>query len=58
MKSIEDFTGFSDFAISDAIENALNKAGNPAHFEVIEILGSQGIKTDRQYQVTLKTITK
>ncbi|HAT6978672.1 TPA: dodecin domain-containing protein [Legionella pneumophila] len=55
MKSIEDFTGFSESGIDDAIQNALKKAGNPTHFEVVETLGSQGSQSDRQYQATLKT---
>lgn len=58
MKSIEDFTGFSESGIDDAIQKALKKAGDPAHFEVVETLGSQGSQSDRQYQVTLKTLSE
>ncbi|WP_152571537.1 dodecin domain-containing protein [Legionella norrlandica] len=58
MKSIEDFTGFSESGIDDAIQNALKKAGDPVHFEVIETLSSQGNQSDRQYQVTLKTFNE
>ena len=58
MKSIEDFVGFSESGIDDAVQNALENAGNPMHFEVVETLGSQNNKTRRQYQVTLKTITE
>ncbi|HAT7073354.1 TPA: hypothetical protein JAN90_11415 [Legionella pneumophila] len=57
MKSIEDFTGFSESGIDDAIQNALKKAGNPTHFEVVETLGSQDSLSDRRYQVTLKTLS-
>ncbi len=57
MKSIEDFTGFSESGIDDAIQNALKKAGNPTHFEVVETLGSQDRQSDRRYQVTLKTLS-
>ncbi|AGH55199.1 TPA: dodecin domain-containing protein [Legionella pneumophila] len=57
MKSIEDFTGFSESGIDDAIQNALKKAGNPTHFEVVETLGSQDSQSDRRYQVTLKTLS-
>lgn len=58
MKSIEDFVGFSESGIDDAVQNALENAGNPMHYEVVETLGSQNNKTRRQYQVTLKTITE
>ncbi|KTD34636.1 hypothetical protein Lmor_1169 [Legionella moravica] len=58
MKSIEDFVGFSEAGIDDAVQNALENAGNPLHFEVVETLGSQKNKTRRQYQVTLKKITE
>ncbi|HAT9718996.1 TPA: hypothetical protein JBD64_14470 [Legionella pneumophila subsp. pneumophila] len=57
MKSIEDFTGFSESGIDDAIQNALKKAGNPTHFEVVETLGSQDRQSDRRYQATLKTLS-
>lgn len=58
MKSIEVFTGFSESGIDDAIQNALDNAGNPIHFEVIETLGSRDNKAYRQYQATLKAVTQ
>jgi flavin-binding protein dodecin len=58
MKSIEVFTGFSESGIDDALQNALDNAGNPIHFEVIETIGSRDNNTYRQYQVTLKALTK
>lgn len=58
MKSIDDFVGVSESGIDDALQNALKKAGNPTFFEVIEILGTQGHTSDRQYQVKLKTLTE
>lgn len=58
MKSIEDFVGLSEYGINDAVQNALENAGNPVNYEVIETLGSHNSTTKRQYQVTLKTITK
>ena len=58
MKSIEVFTGFSESGINEAILNALNSAGNPMHFEVIETVGSRDNKTYRQYKAILKKLNK
>lgn len=58
MRNVENFTGISDLGIIDALQNALIKAGNPAHFEIIETLGSHDKRAIRQYQVVLKTITE
>lgn len=58
MKSIEVFIGFSDLGINDAIQNALNNAGNPLHFEIVETLGSGDNNDFRQYQAILKKLTK
>ncbi len=58
MKSIEDYIGFSESGIPDAIQNALEKAGNPMQFEVVETLGSQENKTTRQYKVRLKALAE
>ncbi|BCA93883.1 hypothetical protein TUM19329_02440 [Legionella antarctica] len=58
MKSIEVFTGFSESGIDDAIQNALDKAGNPIQFEVIETQWSRDNESNRQYHATLKTVTK
>ncbi len=58
MKKIGDFTGYSDCGIDEAIQDALDKAGEYAHVEVVETRGSH-IKGDhRQYQVTLTTFDK
>ncbi|WP_133128578.1 dodecin domain-containing protein [Legionella nagasakiensis] len=54
-KKIGDFTGYSDSGIYEAVQNALEKAGEHAHFEVVETCCSQGGENDRQYQVTLTT---
>ncbi|AHE65750.1 dodecin domain-containing protein [Legionella oakridgensis] len=54
-KKIGDFTGYSNSGIYDAIQNALEKAGEHVYFEVIETCCSQGGEHDRQYQVTLAT---
>jgi flavin-binding protein dodecin len=54
MKSIDVFTGFSESGIDDALQNALNNAGNPIDFEVIETVGSRDNMANRQYQVILK----
>lgn len=58
MKSIEVFIGFSESGIDDAISNALHNAGNPIHFELIEILGSRDNRAFRQYQATIRTLNK
>lgn len=58
MKSIEDFVGLSEYGIDDAVQNALEKAGNPLNYEVVETLGFLNNNTKRQYQVTLKTLAK
>jgi flavin-binding protein dodecin len=58
MKSIKDFTGFSQLGINEALQNALQQAGNPRDFEVIETQGSQDNQTNRLYQVRLKTLSE
>lgn len=58
MKSIEDFIGFSEAGIDDAVQNALENAGNPAAFEVVETLGSQHNTANRQYKVVLKALVE
>jgi len=58
MKSIEVFTGNSELGIDEAIQNALDNAGNPSHFEVIETQGSRDDKSYRFYQATLKIIRR
>lgn len=54
MKSIKDFTGVSQSGIHDAVLNALKIAGNPLHFDVVEILDSLDNSANRQYKVTIK----
>lgn len=53
MKSIEVFTGNSELGIDEAIQNALDNAGNPSHYEVLETQGSRDNK-DCLYQAVLK----
>ncbi|CEG55666.1 dodecin domain-containing protein [Legionella fallonii] len=57
MKSIEVFTGNSELGIDEAIKNALDNAGNPSHFEVLETQGSRDDKACYHYQAILKKIT-
>lgn len=57
MKSMKDFIGFSAIGIKEALEHALQQAGNPGEFAVIETLGSQGTQTTRLYQVMLKALS-
>lgn len=51
----EDFTGYSDSGIDKAMEDALDKAGNPTQVEIVETRGSHINGDNRQYQVTLAT---
>lgn len=51
----KDFTGYSETGIEEAIQDALNKAGNYVRVEVVETRGSQSKGDSRQYQVTLTT---
>lgn len=48
-----DYTGFSDSCIEEALDNALQQAGEPNHFQIIETLGSFIIENKSQYQVTI-----
>ena len=50
-----DFTGHSDSGIDEAIQDALEKAGDYARIEVVETRGSQTKGNNRCYQVTLAT---
>ncbi len=54
MKSIEVFTGNSELGIDEAIQNALDNAGNPSHYEVLETQGSRDNKDYCHYQAILK----
>lgn len=58
MKSIEIFTGNSESGIDEAIQNALDNAGNPLHFEIIETQGSRDNQAYRHYLAILKTVIK
>lgn len=51
----EDYTGYSDLSIDDAITNALEKIDKHQRVEVIETRSSQQGENQCQYQVTLKT---
>lgn len=57
MKNTNDYTGYSETGIEEAIANALKKAGEPARFEVVETLGAQDQAEQRHYQVTLKAFS-
>lgn len=48
-----DYTGYSTCDLEQAIQNALEKAGAPAYFEVIETRGSQIGEEERHYHVTI-----
>ena len=48
------YTGYSDSDISEAIQHAVQKAGEHTHFEIIETSGSQIAGNERHYQVTIK----
>lgn len=51
---IGDYTGYSDSGITDAIENALQKAVEQhTYFEIIETRGTHASEGKRHYQVTL-----
>ncbi|HHF7344393.1 TPA: dodecin domain-containing protein [Legionella feeleii] len=51
---IGDYTGYSDSGLTDAIENALQKAVEQhSHFEIIETRGIHAGEDKRHYQVTL-----
>ncbi|KTD20161.1 dodecin domain-containing protein [Legionella londiniensis] len=55
IKKIGYFTGYSNSGIQEALENALEKAGDHLHFEVVETSCFQAGENDREYQVTLST---
>lgn len=50
-----DFTGYSELGIDEAIQDALEKAGDYVRVEVVETRGSQAKGNNRQYHVTLAT---
>ena len=53
-----DFTGYSDAGLDEAIQDALDKAGEYVRVEVIETRGSHLEGEQRQYQVTVATFDK
>ena len=53
-----DFTGYSTAGIDEAIQDALQKAGDYVRVEVVEARGSQAKGDNRQYQVTLATFAE
>ena len=53
-----DFTGYSELGIEEAIQNALDKAGNYERVEIVETRGSQANGDNRQYHVTLTAYSK
>ncbi len=53
-----DFTGYSDAGLSEAVQNALEKAGEPARFEVVETRYSHEGEGRCQYEVTLATFAE
>lgn len=57
-KKIGYFTGQSNLDIHEAIEMALEQAGEHAHFEVVETSCSQAGQEDRQYQVTVTAFSE
>lgn len=50
-----DITGYSELGIEEAMQDALDKAGDCVRVEIIETRGSQAKGDSRQYQVTLTT---
>jgi dodecin len=57
-KKLGDYTGTSTSGINEAIEDALTKAGDHSHFEVVETSSSQCNIKGKEYQVTLSTYTE
>lgn len=53
MKSTGDYTGHSERDVAEAVMNALEKAGEQARLEVIELRGSIDPDSKSEYQVTL-----
>lgn len=57
-KKIGDFTGHSTSGLDEAIQNALQKAGDHQHFKVVETSCSHAGEHARQYEVTLTTFSE
>lgn len=58
IKKVSDFTGYSTAGIEEAINDALAKAGDYEHVEVIETRGSQTAGDKSCYQVILAAFTE
>lgn len=54
---IGEYTGYSDSGINEAIQNALQKASEHKHIEIIETRSSQTGEDKRYYQVTISTFS-
>ncbi|MBA4697477.1 MAG: hypothetical protein H2069_08855 [Legionella sp.] len=50
-----EYTGFSCSGITEAIQNALQKAGDHSSIEVVETLSTQVGRGKRYYQVLVST---
>ncbi len=55
MKNTGYYTGYSQSGIDEAIENALQQAGEHSRCEIIETMGSQNHLDQKHYQVTVST---
>lgn len=53
-----DFTGYSEQGIEEAIQDALDKAGDYDRVEIVETRGSQANGDNRQYHVTLTAFSE
>lgn len=53
-----DFTGYSELGIEEAIQDALDKAGDYDRVEIVETRGSQANGDNRQYHVTLTAFSE
>lgn len=52
-KKTEEFIGYSESGIAEAVDDALQKAGEHARIEVVETRGSKAKGDDQHYEVTL-----
>jgi flavin-binding protein dodecin len=48
-----DYTGHSDSCFKDALNKALQQAGNPHHYEIVETRGSIFDESNSHYQITI-----
>lgn len=54
-KKIGYFTGYSTSNLHEAVQNALEKAGEHKRFEVVESCSIKAPENERQFEVTLST---